>query len=165
MCKPDLTIYNMADRSFIAWRTAMYALSKCPNTFMKMSGAFSEMTVALRRRSPEDVFEAVHPWLGVVLATFGPSRIMFGSDWPVCTVGIDDEEEKPAAEGEGGEEEDEEEEEEEGGRRMGAWGRWRAVVERMCYMASLSDEDRKMLFGGTALKAYGIPSVLDAAQS
>jgi L-fuconolactonase len=24
--------------------------------------------------------------LDVVLAAFGPARLMFGSDWPVCTV-------------------------------------------------------------------------------
>jgi L-rhamnono-1,4-lactonase len=147
MCKPDLTIYNLGDRNFIAWRTAMYALSKCDKTYMKVSGGFPEMTESLRRRSPEDIFEAVHPWLGVVLATFGPSRMIFASDWPVCTVGVDDEDE--TSKGDDNEDEDEEPE-------YGAWGKWKAVVDRMCYMASLGEEDRALLFGGTALKAYGI---------
>jgi L-fuconolactonase len=26
------------------------------------------------------------PYLDVVFDAFGPNRIMFGSDWPVCTV-------------------------------------------------------------------------------
>jgi L-fuconolactonase len=26
------------------------------------------------------------PYLDVVFEAFGPERIMFGSDWPVCTV-------------------------------------------------------------------------------
>lgn len=127
LCKPDLEIYNQADRNFIAWRTAMYAVSKCDKTYMKLSGGFSEMSQSLRQRPADEIFEAIYPWLGVVLATFGPARIMFGSDWPVCTVGVE-----------------------------GSWGKWRDVVERMCYMASLSDEDRAMIFGGTAREAYGL---------
>jgi L-fuconolactonase len=27
-----------------------------------------------------------HPFLDVVYEAFGPLRVMFGSDWPVCTV-------------------------------------------------------------------------------
>jgi L-rhamnono-1,4-lactonase len=127
MCKPDLEIYNPADPRVRAWRTAIYALSKCSHTYVKISGAFSEMSDSLKRRSADDIFEAIHPWLGVVLATFGPDRLMFGSDWPVCQVGVDD-----------------------------AWTKWREVVERMCYMASLGKEGRAMVFGGTAAVAYGI---------
>jgi L-fuconolactonase len=26
------------------------------------------------------------PWYDAVLQAFGPGRLMFGSDWPVCTV-------------------------------------------------------------------------------
>lgn len=85
------------------------------------------MSDSLKNQSPEQIFEATLGWLGVVLATFGPSRIMFGSDWPVCTVGVED-----------------------------AWPRWKSVVERMCWMGSLSDEDRAMIFGGTAKKAFGL---------
>jgi len=129
MLKPDLTIINTTtDPSFIAWRTAIFTLSKCSSVYMKLSGLFSEMPESLMIRSADDIFAAIYPWLAIVLAAFGPSRIMFGSDWPVCTVGV-------------------------GG---AAWDKWRKVVERMCYMATLEDEDQRMLWGGTALKAYGI---------
>ncbi|KAK7964935.1 L-rhamnono-gamma-lactonase [Apiospora saccharicola] len=128
LCKPDLTVINIhTDTSFIAWRTAMFTLSKCSSTYMKLSGAFPEMDDSLKNRPVEDIFEAIMPWLSVVLAAFGPSRIMFGSDWPVCTVGVD-----------------------------GAWEKWRQIVDRLCYMASLGDEDKEMIWSGTALKAYGI---------
>jgi L-rhamnono-1,4-lactonase len=128
LCKPDLTIYNLvADPSFHAWRTAIYTLGKCSNTYMKLSGAFSELPPGIKTQSPSHIFQATLGWLGVVLATFGPSRIMFGSDWPVCTPGVED-----------------------------AWARWRDVVEKMCWMATLSDEERAMIFGGTAKKAYGL---------
>ena len=28
----------------------------------------------------------LRPYLDIVFEAFGPERIMFGSDWPVCTV-------------------------------------------------------------------------------
>lgn len=62
---------------------------------------------------------------------------MFGSDWPVCTVGS------------GGGEDDK-------GLGDEAWLRWKEVVDKMCWMASLSDEERAMIFGGTAKQAYGL---------
>ncbi|KAI0134541.1 amidohydrolase [Xylariales sp. AK1849] len=128
MCKPDLTVYNiLTDTSYIAWRTAMFTLSKASKTYMKLSGGFPEMTDSLKTRSAEDIFTDISPWLSVILAAFGPPRIMFASDWPVCTVGVE-----------------------------GAWGKWQKIVERLCYMATLSDEDKKMIWGGTAVEAYGL---------
>lgn len=100
------------------------------------------MTPELARSPPNDIFEAISPWLAVVVATFGPSRIMFGSDWPVCTVGLDTE---------GGEEE-----EEKAGREGGAWDKWRLVVERMCDMYGFDEEQTRMIFADTARRAYGI---------
>ncbi|KAI0851352.1 amidohydrolase 2 [Daldinia vernicosa] len=129
LCKPDLGIYNVqTSPSFIAWRTAIFTLSKCSRTYMKLSGGFAEMPEALRQRSPEDIFDAISPWLSVVLAAFGASRIMFASDWPVCTVGVGDD----------------------------AWRKWKKIVDRLCWMASFEDEEKRMIWGGTALKAYGI---------
>ncbi|KAF6816208.1 amidohydrolase [Colletotrichum sojae] len=130
LCKPDLGIINTADPSFNHWRTAVYALAKCSRTYVKLSGGFSEMPDSLKRQDPNAIFEATFPWLGVVLATFGPRRTMFGSDWPVCTVGVDE-----------------------------AWRKWKLLAERLCYMATLEPEDQAALFGGTALEAYGIKGV------
>lgn len=128
LCKPDLSIYNLtSDPSFHAWRTAMYTLSKADKTYMKLSGQFPAMPASQRTQPAALIFQSTLGWLGVVLATFGAERIMFGSDWPVCTPGVDD-----------------------------AWARWRDVVEKMCWMATMSDEDRAMIFGGTAKKAYGL---------
>jgi len=31
----------------------------------------------------------IRPYLDVVVDVFGPSRVMIGSDWPVCTVAAD----------------------------------------------------------------------------
>ncbi|KAI1120813.1 amidohydrolase [Nemania abortiva] len=131
MCKPDLEVYNThTSTSFIAWRTAIFTLSKCSHTYMKLSGGFSEMPQSLKQRPAEEIFEALVPWLTIIVAAFGADRIMFASDWPVCTVGVGD----------------------------GAWEKWRKIVERLCWMASFNDEQKKMIWGGTALKAYGIKS-------
>ncbi|KAL1845236.1 hypothetical protein VTK73DRAFT_828 [Phialemonium thermophilum] len=132
LCKPDLTLFNTSDPSFIAWRTAMFTLGKCKQTYMKLSGCFSEMPDSLRSRPAEEIFESMYPWLAVVLAAFGPGRVMFGSDWPVCTVGVGAE----------------------------AWEKWRRVVARTCYMASLGAEEQALIWNGTARKAYGIKDEL-----
>lgn len=134
LCKPDLTVYNVSsDPSFTAWRTAIFSLGKCSRTYMKLSGGFAEMTPALRDQDPLHIFQSTLSWLGVVLATFGPGRIMFASDWPVCSVGFDKDEKDEMNE---------------------AWPKWRELVEKMCYMGSLGDEERAMIFGGTAKEAY-----------
>ncbi|KAI1002261.1 hypothetical protein K3495_g5944 [Podosphaera aphanis] len=127
LCKPDLSIYNLANPSFIAWRTAMYKLSQHSKVYMKLSGCFSEMPDALRAAPVEEVFSALQPYLTVILATFGPSRIMFGTDWPVCSLGVEE-----------------------------SWNKWHAVVQRFCSLASLSPADQAMIWSGTSITAYGL---------
>ncbi|KAK0635585.1 hypothetical protein B0T17DRAFT_484968 [Bombardia bombarda] len=128
LLKPDLTIVSQTDPTFIAWRTAMFTLSKCRQTYMKLSGCFAELPDSLKVRSAEDIFSAILPWLAVLVAAFGPARIMFGSDWPVCTVGVGEE----------------------------AWQKWHKVVSMMCDMAGLDEDAQRMLWAGTARKAYNI---------
>lgn len=106
---------------------------------MKVSGAFSEMSDALRQQPANDIFESIMPWLAVVVAAFGPERLMFGSDWPVSTIGDDG--------GEGETKEGEEAEE-------GAWEKWRKVVDRLCFMSSFSDDEKAQVFARTARRAY-----------
>lgn len=107
----------------------MYALSKASRTYVKLSGGFAEMPDSLRAQPAAQIFQSTLAWLGILLATFGPARLMFGSDWPVCTASeLGDE----------------------------GWPKWREVVDKMCWMATLEDEERAMIFGGTAKKAYGL---------
>ncbi|KAL2157375.1 hypothetical protein VTH06DRAFT_6193 [Thermothelomyces fergusii] len=126
LCKPDLSIINQNDPSYVAWRAAMFALSKCSKTYMKLSGCLSELPDKLKARSAEDIFSAIMPWLAVVVAAFGPSRIMFGSDWPVCTVGVGED----------------------------AWKKWHKIVAMVCDLAGLSEKDQEMLWSGTAKQVY-----------
>ncbi|KAG9246765.1 hypothetical protein BJ878DRAFT_478004 [Calycina marina] len=131
ICKPDLSVYNQTDPAFVAWRTAIFKLSKFNKIYMKLSGCFSEMPDQLKAGTVDDIFDALQPYLVVILATFGPFRIMFGSDWPVCTVGVDN-----------------------------AWKKWRAVVQRFCDVASLDQEQRIMIWSGTAIKAYNLTELM-----
>lgn len=107
----------------------MFTLSRCSKTYMKLSGCFSEMSDRLKNQAVDEVLAALLPWLAVVLAAFGPARIMFGSDWPVCTLGVKDDE---------------------------PWPKWRKVVDRMLWMSSLSLEDQACIWNGTARKAYNL---------
>jgi L-fuconolactonase len=60
------------------WRERMRELGRRPNVFCKLSGLVTE---AHPRAWTRDDLE---PYADVVLSAFGPSRVMFGSDWPVC---------------------------------------------------------------------------------
>lgn len=62
------------------WRRDLGELAALPHVWCKLSGLVTEAdwgswTPAMLR-----------PYLDAALEAFGPSRVMFGSDWPVCTV-------------------------------------------------------------------------------
>ena len=65
---------------FADWRRDIEALARHGNVTCKVSGMVTE--AAWRGWKPADFV----PYLDVVLAAFGPERLMFGSDWPVCLV-------------------------------------------------------------------------------
>lgn len=62
------------------WRRDMEALAKLPNVICKISGIVA--------RAPEN-WRAEHlsPIVNHCLDVFGPDRVVFGSDWPVCLLG------------------------------------------------------------------------------
>jgi L-fuconolactonase len=62
------------------WRLDLAALARHPNVRAKLSGLVTE--AAWRAWKPEDFT----PYLEVALEAFGPERLMFGSDWPVCLL-------------------------------------------------------------------------------
>ena len=67
-------------REIDSWSRHMRALAAGPNVFCKVSGMIAEAD--WKRWRPEDFT----PYLDVVLDAFGPERLMFGSDWPVCLI-------------------------------------------------------------------------------
>ncbi|MEZ6052031.1 MAG: amidohydrolase family protein [Planctomycetaceae bacterium] len=62
------------------WRRDMDNLAKEPNTVCKISGIVAHVP---QEWDTEDLAPIVNHCLDV----FGPDRVMFGSDWPVCLLG------------------------------------------------------------------------------
>lgn len=62
------------------WATDIKRLAAFPNVWCKVSGLITETD--WRHWQLVDFW----PYLDAVLEAFGPERIMFGSDWPVCTL-------------------------------------------------------------------------------
>lgn len=118
----------------------MKQLAAFPNTYMKLSGGFSEisplpdgdsqerMTYWERHDHIEKVTQHMKSWIAKVLELWGPSRCMFGSDWPVSNIN--------------------------GGGNAYAWPTWRSVVAAC--IDHLPSEEQKMIWAGTAEKVYQI---------
>lgn len=70
----------IADGVMEPWQTDMRAMAQLPNVSCKVSGMVTEA------RWNHWKAEDFRPYLDVVFDAFTPSRIMIGSDWPVCTV-------------------------------------------------------------------------------
>lgn len=62
-----------------SWTSDIRALASRPNTACKLSGLVTEAPPG----TPPETFRRVAE---VVLDAFGASRVMFGSDWPVCLL-------------------------------------------------------------------------------
>lgn len=133
MCKPNLRLSNGELRShseFLEWKDLIGEMARTPQTYMKLSGAFSELLPLGEEADIASIVESVRPWTDVVFDTFGAERVMFGSDWPVCNVG--------------------------GGGNDVSWSRWRSVVEQILDQRKLSEEQKRGVWGDVALRAYGI---------
>ena len=68
------------DGSRDPWASYMRILSQNASVFCKVSGQVTEADWL--HWKPEDI----DPYLDVVFEAFGPERLMFGSDWPVCLL-------------------------------------------------------------------------------
>lgn len=71
---------KIADRSFESWAYYLQQFAERENVQMKLSGMVTEASWAGWQSSD------FQPYLDLALELFGPNRLMFGSDWPVCLV-------------------------------------------------------------------------------
>ena len=62
------------------WKDAIRAVAAYPNVWCKISGMVTEAD--WKNWKPEHF----KPYLDTVVEAFGPGRIVYGSDWPVCLV-------------------------------------------------------------------------------
>jgi len=98
---------------------------------MKLSGGFSELSKErLVVTSPDKLATQMKPFLDQVFKSFTPSRIMFGSDWPVCNV------RGPATEK--------------------SWSVWRDVVSIALDQQKLNNAQKQQIWSETAKQAYRI---------
>ena len=65
------------------WATELRAMAALDNVSCKLSGLVTEADWSLWTT------DGLRPYADVVLDAFGPDRILFGSDWPVCLVAAD----------------------------------------------------------------------------
>ncbi|MEO0990301.1 MAG: amidohydrolase family protein [Pseudomonadota bacterium] len=66
------------------WAALIEDLSQCPNVDCKLSGLVTEANWA------EWSVSDLKPYADHVMSLFGPDRVMFGSDWPVCLLAARD---------------------------------------------------------------------------
>jgi L-fuconolactonase len=71
---------KMKARELSPWRENIRELARRPRVYCKLSGMLTEADWS--HWSVDDL----RPYVHVVLDAFGPERLMFGSDWPVCLV-------------------------------------------------------------------------------
>lgn len=65
-----------------SWATALAPLAACPNVTLKLSGITANAGGGWR-------LETLRPYVDTVLDLFGPGRMVWGSDSPVCTLHSD----------------------------------------------------------------------------
>ncbi len=105
------------DRLISPWDTGIRTLASLPNVYCKVSGLVTEADWSTWQ--PADF----RPYLDVVFEAFGANRIMFGSDWPVCTL-------------------------------AGTYSQVYNLLDG--YANSLSPTEQSAIWGGTAVRAYGL---------
>ena len=74
LSKPDI-----AGRVLEPWAAWLDELAALPNVVAKVSGLVTEA-------GPVWTVDDLRPYVDVALEVFGPSRLMVGTDWPVCLL-------------------------------------------------------------------------------
>ena len=69
---------RIGDHATEPWRANIRELARRPNVFCKVSGMVTEANWKTWTEAQ------LRPYFDVVLEAFGPKRLMFGTDWPVC---------------------------------------------------------------------------------
>ncbi|MEM1386560.1 MAG: amidohydrolase family protein [Pseudomonadota bacterium] len=72
-------IHDSDPVAFTAWAEGMSRLADETGAFCKLSGLVTEASETWSA-------EALAPYVAHILEAFGPARVMWGSDWPVCRL-------------------------------------------------------------------------------
>ncbi|HVU54368.1 MAG TPA: amidohydrolase family protein [Puia sp.] len=76
VAKPYIKDKRLTDE----WKAAIRAVAARKNVYCKISGMVTEAD--WKSWKAEDLY----PYIDTVVEAFGPGRLMYGSDWPVCLV-------------------------------------------------------------------------------
>ncbi|PUU77292.1 hypothetical protein B9Z19DRAFT_987346 [Tuber borchii] len=143
LCKPDLQILPSeipSHPTFQAWKSNLKVLAAAhPSIVMKVSGIFAELPhdesfSKLTASQKEDaVIAHVTPWISETLSIFGPDRVIWGSDWPVCKMGF--EKIYPAGE-------------------FSAWETWYLLATKVMLKLSQDKDVMEKLFSGNTARVY-----------
>ncbi len=68
------------------WRNHLQALADLPHVVCKLSGLVTETAWGSGTRLSPDDTQHILDCFDQALDAFGPTRLMFGSDWPVCQL-------------------------------------------------------------------------------
>jgi L-fuconolactonase len=71
---------RVKDRQLSPWQENMRELARRPHLYCKLSGLVTEAAYH------DWTTDQLKPYIETILSAFGPARIMFGSDWPVCLL-------------------------------------------------------------------------------
>ena len=110
------SIAHHTDESFAHWANGIERIARETGAFCKLSGLVTEA-------GENWTLADLRPYVDHVLSVFGPERIMWGSDWPVC-------------------------------RLRAEYTRWCSAAEAL--VDELSDDEKRHIFGGTAIRFYGL---------
>ena len=75
IAKPPIATHAME-----GWAEDMESASQLPQVFCKLSGMITEANWTSWKA------DHIRPYVAHTMRLFGPKRLMFGSDWPVCTL-------------------------------------------------------------------------------
>ncbi|KAG7844303.1 hypothetical protein KL941_004252 [Ogataea angusta] len=130
--KPNLAADGFSG-SLNAWKRSMKSIHEIATknnnpVYLKLSGLFSELDKHAENLSYEEIVQRATPYFEYALQTFGPFRVIWGSDWPVCKLN-------------GGET---------------AFPLWRNVTMDILNSLEASDDEKQRIFSINAMDAYNI---------
>jgi predicted TIM-barrel fold metal-dependent hydrolase len=72
---------DIAADAFAPWAASLRRIAEFPNVVIKLSG------ITVNARADQVNAQSLQPYVDHVLDCFGPDRILWGGDWPVCDLG------------------------------------------------------------------------------
>ena len=73
---------DIAGGGWEVWAEGLREVAACPNVAVKLSGISAYASPGTASLA------TLRPWIDHVIETFTPARMVWGSDWPVCNLGL-----------------------------------------------------------------------------